>query len=120
VYFALGSAEPAAQRAVAGWGGDRLYAYRSTQGKIAIVWLTSWDDEQQAAEAEQAAARTLSAAPAAERTQQLVARAGRALLVLRSVPSELHAEVRDHFDQWAKSLAASARGNGSVGQGRMD
>lgn len=120
VYFALGSAEPVAQRAVSGWGGDRLYAYRSAQGKTAIVWLTVWDDEREATEAEQAADRTLGTAPASERAQHLVARAGRALLLLRSVPGELHASVRDRFEQWAKSLAMDTRANSRVGQGRMD
>jgi hypothetical protein len=48
--------------AAAGWGGDRIRAYRRAEdtaasGDGAIVWLTAWDTEKDAKEAEVAARR---------------------------------------------------------------
>ena len=106
VYFGAAAHEAAAARAAQGWGGDRLYAYRGTDQRIAIVWLTTWDDEREAREAEQAAARVAAVATANARAEQLVARAGRAVLVLRQVPSALHESVRKRFERWAISAGA--------------
>jgi hypothetical protein len=120
VYFGLGSPEPVAKRAVAGWGGDRLYVYRSSEGKAAVLWLMSWDDEHEAVEAEQAAGRALGISPRAERAQQLVVRSGRALLLLRNVPQELHVALRERFEHWAGRLAKKAQHDGEVGPTQAD
>lgn len=103
VYFGQAGGERAAQRAAQGWGGDRLYAYRAPNHKVAIVWLMLFDDEREAREAEEAALRVRSAAAESERADQLAERSGRALLVLRHVPAALHAAVRARFEQWAEA-----------------
>jgi hypothetical protein len=107
VYFGAAAQEAAAQHAAQGWGGDRLYAYRGADQKIAIVWLTTWDDEREAREAEQAAERVAATTAAGARAEQLVARAGRAVLVLRQVPSALQDALRKRFERWAISAGAS-------------
>lgn len=38
--------------AAEGWGGDRLNMYETTDGNWAIVWMTAWDTEADAAEFE--------------------------------------------------------------------
>ena len=68
---------------------------------------TTWDDEREAREAEQAAERVASAT-AGDRAEQLVARSGRAVLVLRQVPSALQDALRKRFERWAISAGASA------------
>jgi hypothetical protein len=108
VYFGAGAQEAAAQHAAQGWGGDRLYAYRGADQKVAIVWLTTWDDEREAREAEQAAARVAATSAASARAEQLVERAGRAVLVLRQVPGPLQDALRKRFERWAISTGASA------------
>jgi hypothetical protein len=107
VYFGAAAQEAVAAHAAQGWGGDRLYAYRGADRRIAIVWLTTWDDEREAREAEQAAARVAATVAPAARTEQLVARSGRAVLMLRQVPSALHDALRKRFERWAISAGAS-------------
>jgi hypothetical protein len=108
VYFGQASGDRAARRAANGWGGDRLYAYRGASEDAAIVWLTTWDDEREAVQAHDAAQRVVSAAPARERAQHFVARSGRAVLILRHTPPELHADVHARFVSWASSDGAGA------------
>jgi hypothetical protein len=106
VYFAQAAGERQAARAAHGWGGDRLYAYRDADGVIAIVWISTWDDESEAIQAEEAALRVLNAAPKPARASQLVERSGRALLIARNLPARLHAGVRDRFLIWASTEQA--------------
>jgi hypothetical protein len=108
VYFGVGSPEAAAKRAAQGWGGDRLYAYRSSAGETAIAWLTTWDDEREAEEALHAAERVAAKEQAAARPNQLALREGRAVLMLRQVPAELHAALRARFESWAANIDATA------------
>jgi hypothetical protein len=110
VYFGLASPELEAQRAVQGWRGDRLYAYRSAANRIAIVWLTTWNDTNEAARAERAATRAAAATPVAERAQQLVARSGRVVLMLRNVPAELHPALRERLERWQSGGSPSELG----------
>ena len=109
VYFGVGSPEPVAQRAAQGWGGDRLYAYKSGDGHIAVAWLTSWDDEREAEEATRAAERVIDGQQPATRADRLVVRSGRALLMLRQVPAALHEAVRTRFTRWASRAASERR-----------
>jgi len=44
-----------AQRAAAGWGGDRLAYLRGPDGAYALVWRTAWDSAAEASEFQQAA-----------------------------------------------------------------
>jgi hypothetical protein len=127
VYFGLGSPEAQAQRAGEGWGGDRLYAFGAANGKTAVLWLTSWDDEAQAIEAEQAAEHARDAAKPTERTEQQIVRVGRALLMTRNVPVDLQQAARARFEQWASTLPSNPRAgtasigsNSHVGQNQTD
>jgi hypothetical protein len=114
VYFGQASGDRAAKRAAHGWGGDRLYAYRGASDDAAIVWLTTWDDEREAVQAHEAAQRVVSAAPARERAQHFVARTGRAVLMLRHTPPELHGDVHARFVSWA-SNDGTGTGTGATG-----
>ncbi|MDH5674182.1 MAG: hypothetical protein OEZ06_18650 [Myxococcales bacterium] len=101
VYFAIGG-RSRARAAANGWGGDRLYAYKGPQERTAIAWLTSWDSEADADQAEAAARRIAAGDP-----QQRVLRQGRALLLLRQVPPALQERVARTFrelsaPQWQK------------------
>ncbi len=109
VYFGQGLPEPEAQRAVQAWRGDRLYAYRAGADRVAVVWVSLWEDAAGAERAAHAAERAAAAVPGAEQAQQLVARSGRALLVLRHVPQELQVSLRDRFARWADRKADGAR-----------
>jgi hypothetical protein len=43
-----------AQAAAQGWRGDRYHVYeKDTNGPVAVVWVTAWDDDREAAEFEQ-------------------------------------------------------------------
>jgi hypothetical protein len=66
------------EAAAAGWGGDRLRVYRSGGG-LAYLWLSAWDDEAEAAEAEAAARRA--------RPEGTVERRGPWLLATRGLPA---------------------------------
>jgi hypothetical protein len=93
VYFGQGSREVDAKRAADGWDGDRLRVYRSRHQPPAVVWLSAWDSERDAQEAESAAARvaTHTGTPAADRWQ--VVRNGKRLLILRDLAPELRARI---------------------------
>ncbi len=95
VFLGRAVGDTAGRAAAAGWAGDRLRIYERT-GQGAAVWFTTWDDE---AEAQQAAA-----AAAADRDQR-VERRGRAVLVLRGLPTSLQAPVVVAFERFAAELA---------------
>jgi hypothetical protein len=102
VYFAQSLADRAAYRAAEGWAGDRLYVFRSEPDALAAVWVTTWDDERHAIEAERAAAK-VETRPAAAGTLGAgshVERLGRALLILRNVPADRRSQVRDRLAAW--------------------
>jgi hypothetical protein len=104
IYFSQGSSDTLAAAAAEGWGGDRLYAFRAPAGEAAIVWLSVWDGERDASEAETAAARVLSAAP---RPTDFVVRSGTALLIARGVAVPLQKGLRERFAQWASARVPS-------------
>ncbi|MBO6937462.1 MAG: hypothetical protein JJ863_20985 [Deltaproteobacteria bacterium] len=81
VYFGQGRTSGVHADAAAGWSGDRLRVYRGGPMGAAVVWLTLWDDEDEALEAE-AAARHVGQ----EITGGHVQREGRAVVILRNVP----------------------------------
>lgn len=99
IYFAQGSTDSIAARAAQGWGGDRLYAYRSAAGQMAVVWLTTWDKQLEADEAQTAAEHVLVPAHATD----FVARSGTALLIARGIPTELQEGLRERFAAWGKA-----------------
>jgi hypothetical protein len=107
VYFAQGTDQDRLEHAAEGWGGDRIRVYRRGD-ETAVVWFTTWDDVREALEAEAAARRVADAVPAPRRSNHLVHRNGRAVLILRDLPSALHAAVVRRFDAFAGSLPARA------------
>jgi hypothetical protein len=62
---ALGLPKAEAARAAAGWDGDRFKGYETKDGRVVVVWLSTWDSEAEAREFE--AAYTKAARGAAER-----------------------------------------------------
>jgi hypothetical protein len=98
VYFAQTGTPEKAQRAAAGWAGDRLYAHRNAAGETSIVWSLLWDDENEAKEAEAAAHGVYEALRPDERAKALVQREARRLLLVRGLDPSVHGTVRQHFD----------------------
>jgi hypothetical protein len=90
--------------AAAGWAGDRLRVYRHPERDPAVVWFTLWDDAAEAKEAAAAAQAVMSAVPRKARATHRVERQGRAVLIVRGLPSELHPPVRKAFRQLAGKL----------------
>ncbi|MFO0714439.1 MAG: hypothetical protein U0353_31655 [Sandaracinus sp.] len=95
VYLAQGSGHDRDREAAAGWDGDRIRVYHRdarAEPSMAFVWLTRWDDEREALEAEAAAQRvagtlrTPAGAPS-------VTRRGRALAITAGLPAASVAEV---------------------------
>jgi hypothetical protein len=97
------------EAAAAGWSGDRLHVYRRTgqtdrAAHAAVIWFTTWDDDAEADEAEVAARRVAGLAPPAERPTHVVAREGRAVLIVRHVDPTLVPPVRRAFIAFARAL----------------
>ncbi len=93
VYFGQGADEREAKRAATGWDGDRVRVYRAATEPPAVVWLSSWDTELDAREAEAAAHRvvTKTRTPAADRWA--VERKGQRLLIVRDLAPKLRARI---------------------------
>lgn len=87
VYFGQLMASGVDKEAAQGWGGDQVRVYRKDT-QSAVVWFTTWDSDRDAIEAEEAARRV-----SAGRSTDRVLRSGRALLMIRSLPAELHEAV---------------------------
>jgi hypothetical protein len=58
------------------------------------VWVTSWDDEREAIEADRSFERVRDLATGPARSTHDVTRADRLVIVLRGVPPELHDVIR--------------------------
>lgn len=93
VWFRNKSTEEAAERAAAGWGGDRLVALAPPPApdegegrQVALVLLSAWDTEGDAREAERAARQAITAALRAGAEANHVERRGSLVLVLCGVP----------------------------------
>jgi hypothetical protein len=89
VYFGQALTAEQARRAADGWDGDRIRVYRATNRPAAVVWLSVWDNEREAEQAEQAAERVLRAAGKAGAARGGVYRRGSWLLILRELQPEL-------------------------------
>ena len=75
----------AATQAAAGWDGDLVHLYRhSKSGQQVLVWLTTWDEEKDADEFKQAAARAF---PGAGERLRIEAR-GREVLIIKGAERE--------------------------------
>ena len=100
VYFAQAAGEVVGRRAADGWNGDRVYVYRATDKKLSAVWITTWDDERQAVEAERAALAVRAEVPANARDGHAVLRENRSVLIMRSLGREQQEVVRSRFSAW--------------------
>lgn len=91
VFFAQGSGRDRDREAAAGWDGDRLRVYHRAASPepaptLAFLWLSRWDDEREATEAEAAARRVGDAIPATPVGPLTVRRVGRALAISAGLP----------------------------------
>ena len=93
VYFGQGLKEAEAKRAADGWDGDRLRVYRSASEPPAVVWLSAWDSERDAQEAEAAASRVASSAPVPAAERWAVVRKAKKLLIVRDLAPALRAQI---------------------------
>lgn len=93
VYFGQGAKEADAKRAADGWDGDRLRVYRSAKEPPAVVWLSVWDSERDAQEAEVAATHVARQfqTPAPDRWE--VVRKAKRLLIVRDLGPQLRARI---------------------------
>ncbi len=98
VYFGQRRRSGTDERAAEGWAGDRLVVYRRGD-RTAAVWWTTWDTEDDAEEAYQAA-RSVSPRSGTARVE----RKGRAVLIVRGLPSKLHRAVRSAFTSFARRI----------------
>jgi hypothetical protein len=112
VYFELALPEVEAKRAAAGWGGDRLLVVRRAEEAPGAVWLTHWDSFLDAEEAAAAARTVREALPPPERPAADVVLLDRHVLLLRGLPTALHAPViaavRESLDIPAPAPPAAA------------
>ncbi|MBL4846314.1 MAG: hypothetical protein JKY65_12365 [Planctomycetes bacterium] len=46
---ALGTPKGVANKAVHGWDGDRFAGFETADGRVVVIWLSTWDSETQAA-----------------------------------------------------------------------
>jgi len=91
---ALGVSKGEAAQAAAGWDGDSFYGYQTADGRVVVVWLTTWDSEAEAEEFE----RTYRPVLEQMRPDDHLERRGtEVLLVHGSAGEELDALVRRGF-----------------------
>jgi hypothetical protein len=100
VYLGQGRPSGTDDEAAAGWAGDLLVVY-SRGEDTAVVWWTTWDDEE---EAEQAYRAARSVSP--KRSNARVERRGRSVLIVRGLPPKLHRSVRGDFTSFARRIKA--------------
>ncbi len=99
IFFAQGTPSDQDLPAAAGWSGDRLAIYSRADAPSAAVWWSAWDTEADAIEAAAAATRSGINVEGAR-----VERRGRALLILRHVPTPAAADVVSAFEGFARAL----------------
>ena len=104
IYFGQGEPGGVDEEAAAGWSGDHLRVYAAPDGTHPVVWLSAWDDEDEAKQAETAAKRVGDALEGDAAARQLVLRRGRGLLIVRHLDPALHAPVRRAFRTFADQL----------------
>lgn len=114
IYFAQGVSEKAAERAADGWSWDRLRLYRKENGEKAVIWFTTWDDENEAKEAEAAAHRVFARVPKSERELHKVACVDTTVLIIRGLPKRHHQEVVDAWIKWKAILVSARTGKGDT------
>ena len=85
-------AETQADRAAAGWGGDRYALYKTPHGD-AVVWLTTWDTTDDALEFAAAAKQWLRTVAGARPAMDGILHRGRDVLVWRGLPAKVATRV---------------------------
>lgn len=89
-----------AQMLAQGWNGDRYQVYeRGPHGPTALVWVSAWEDEQQAAEFEQAYQNTVEKRGDPVDASLRIRRDGRRVTILQSAD-------RAFIDGWEASHVA--------------
>lgn len=88
---ALGVSKANAAKAATGWGGDRFKSYETKDGRVVVIWLSTWDSEADAAKFEAAYRKVLPAGRHLER------RGAEVLLVDGATDAERPALVRRGF-----------------------
>lgn len=107
VYFGLAlDGQDSDREAAAGWSGDALRVYVRPEGEAAFVWLSAWDDEAEARQAE-AAAEAVARVRGDVGRGHAVRRRGRAVLIARGLPRDALATFEAAFDELAASLPPS-------------
>lgn len=106
IYFGQVESDGYDDVSAVGWGGDRLRLYQHVDGRAAIVWFSVWDTEGAAIRAEEAATRVRTRADAFAAPLQQVVRKGRAVMIARGLPPELHGGVADAFARFALEFNA--------------
>jgi hypothetical protein len=91
--------EPA-ERAAAGWGGDRAFVYATEAGDLFIDFST-WDTEMDAIEAAEAMTQALAAMPAeSKKGESTVERRGKDILLVVGQPSGLTKLRPEIWSRW--------------------
>lgn len=97
VYFGQAGTLDDARRAADGWDGDRIRVYRHADEPSAVVWLSVWDTEPDAQQAQAAAELVLRSGDSAMRARSAVYRQGSKVLVLRDLPGDLRDGARERL-----------------------
>ena len=97
VYFGQAGPLEDAKRAAAGWDGDRIRVYRHAEAASAVVWLSVWDSEPDAQQAQVAAEFVLRSGDSGVRARSAVYRQGSRVLVLRDLPTALRDAARERL-----------------------
>jgi hypothetical protein len=93
VFFAQGTSRDRDRDAAAGWDGDRIRVlHRTSDHALAFVWLTRWDDEREAIDAE-TAARRVSSSIATPTGPMTITRVGRSLAITAGLDTTAQAEI---------------------------
>jgi len=104
IYFAQGTNEKTAERAADGWSCDRIQLYRKRSSEKAVIWFTTWDDEVEAKEAEDAARLALQNVSKNKRALFEVKRSETTVLIIRGLPKRLQREVFKVWSEWKAYL----------------
>lgn len=93
VFFAQGTSRDRDRDAAAGWDGDRIRVlHRPSDHALAFLWLTRWDDEREAIDAE-TAARRVSATITTPAGPMQVTRLGRGVAITAGLDTTAQAEI---------------------------
>jgi hypothetical protein len=93
-----------AERAAAGWGGDRVFVYAGAAGEL-LIDLSTWDTEMDAIEAAEAMTQALAGIAAeSKRPESVVERRGKDVLLVVGQPASLGKLRSEAWARW-KSAA---------------